>query len=335
MRREKGVCVVFLFLFFIGIVWYVAGKVETLCYHDVYCLSIKKENIFFSKSDLDILNKSKIQCTYLCESYPNVSNGMCQSEIPVVATNENYQWIFNKKMKEGTFFNSRQVDRKLKLAVISVNAAYQMFGNCHCVGEYVYLNTIPFKIIGIVKEDDGETAKIYVPNLLFNELEEQEACFSQMWCVFNNDADMMSAIGRMEHLMKDISIVKIDFYKSIFWQRVEIIIICFAVFIIYKIIGKIILLKRKIAKRSLSCLAIGIVCVFFAAHLLGRVIQAQGLLGTNEGVDFLGFFRCFYVLADVKICNMPIAIWWNLLSMSLTFSSIILLFLILKSEKET
>ncbi len=238
-------------------------------------------------------------------------------------------------MKEGTFFNSRQVDRKLKLEVISVKAAYQMFGNCHCVGEYVYLNTIPFKIIGIVKEDDGETAKIYVPNLLFNEFGEQESCFSQMWCVFDNDADMMSAIGRMEHFMKDISIVKIDFYKNIFWQRVEIVIICFAVFLIYKIIGKITLLKRKIAKRSLSCLAIGIVCVFFATHLLGRVIEAQELLGTNEGADFLGLFRCFYVLADVKICNMPIAIWWNLLSMSLTFSSIILLYLIIKLEKKT
>lgn len=162
--------------------------------YGIYGLSFEREDKFFAPDDLEKIEKEGIAFTYKQQIYPDVSNGFRMENISVFLTNENYAYFTNAYMQEGAFFNGAQADRKLPVMVVSKAAAFQLFGNCRCVGETVYLNQAPYKIIGIMAGRSAKEAELYIPYSAAGFLGITDLEIRQIWCRFSNK--LQAAIAR-------------------------------------------------------------------------------------------------------------------------------------------
>ncbi len=185
----------------------------------VYALSFRRDDRFFTETDIANIEKEGIDLTYTLQAYPDVSNGFRREEISVFLTNENYAFFTNTHMQEGAFFNGMQIDRKLAVMVLNEAAAIQLFGNRECVGETVYLNKAPYRIIGIMAGQDGEEAKIYIPYSTKNLCDIQGLEISQIWCGFPNPAEAVLVMKKAGHPIEAFKMTQIDLVKGIFRQR--------------------------------------------------------------------------------------------------------------------
>lgn len=176
LAAAAGICMVFGF-----------GMPKTVRnMYGIYGLSFEREDKFFAPDDLEKIEKEGIDFTYKQQIYPDVSNGFRMEEISVFLTNENYAYFTNAYMQEGAFFNGAQADRKLPVMVVSKAAAFQLFGNCRCVGETVYLNKAPYKITGIMAGHSAGEAEIYIPYAAAESLGITDLEIRQIWCRFSN-----------------------------------------------------------------------------------------------------------------------------------------------------
>jgi putative ABC transport system permease protein len=63
-----------------------------------------------------------------------------------------YLSIRDLHMKEGTFFNERDVQAKRKVAVLGKTVAEELFGNQSPLGKRIQIGNIPFTVIGLLAE---------------------------------------------------------------------------------------------------------------------------------------------------------------------------------------
>ncbi len=203
MRNKRYRLLAFFLL--AGTALWIGVRGQSVSENNIFCLIPKQESQFFAESDLAVLEKDQVFFSYACKIYPEVSNGVCSIDIPVVVTNENYRYFSDMEMRAGGFLNGRQSDRKLHVAVLNAAAAYQLFGNHHCIGERVYLDQIPFQVIGIAENLDRQKAEMYISNTSLPEGSEQTAIkLRELWCQFGNEADAALAISRMGYTVKEV-----------------------------------------------------------------------------------------------------------------------------------
>lgn len=194
-------------------------KVQGAVCDGVYVISFQHDDLTFTETDISNIEKEGIVLTYMQQIYPDVSNGFRREEIPVFLTNENYAFFTNAYMQKGAFFNGMQIDRKLPVMVLNAAAAIQLFGNRECVGETVYLNKVPYQIIGIMAGQDGEEARIYIPYSTKDLLDISALEISQIWCRFSNLADAALVMKKVGYPIETLKLTKIDLIKSVFRQR--------------------------------------------------------------------------------------------------------------------
>jgi len=316
--RVKMVLPVLLLLFSSGIVLWIAGKVQDSFCDGIFCLTLKQEGRFFTEGEISALEDNNVNFSYSCETNLQVSNGVYGSDIPIFVTNENYRYFTNMEMEAGGFFNAKQAERKQGAAVVNSDAAYQLFGNRDCVGEYIYLKQMPFQIIGVAKNGNRQGAEIYIQTFLSGNPGHSEMEIKQIWCEFGNLADAVLAIKKMGYTAEDVDITEIDLYKKVFWQR----------FYLIWIVGLLLLFNRSKKKRGgiIACLMSLAVLLFLVAllRLSWCVPPGYELLDTDGHIIFQSIVD-FYLLVGTEVSNMPEADVWNILSLIFMLVSVLLL----------
>lgn len=83
----------------------------------------------------------------------------------VQGVSNHYQFIENAGMIEGRFFNLKDEKETAKVAVIGKKIRTDVFKDVDTpVGEYIQISGIPFKIIGVLKDNqEREEERIYIP----------------------------------------------------------------------------------------------------------------------------------------------------------------------------
>ena len=307
-------------------------KMQSAVCDGVYALSFQRDDRIFTETDIANIEKEGIDLTYTQQVYPDVSNGFRREEIPVFLTNENYAYFTNAYIQEGAFFNGMQIDRKLAVVVLNETAAIQLFGNRNCVGETVYLNKVPYQIVGIMAWQDGEEAGIYIPYSTKNLLDIQTLEISRIWCGFPNLADAALVMKKVGYPIETLKITQIDLVKGIFRQRfLSLLIIAgtYAVFLacrsvwkwkkciprikVFKQNGNIDTKRISISVLQVMGTCTGIVLLWKAAEIAWCVPPSYELLGGSWKEVFFCMMD-FYLLAGVRLDNMPLLPHWNLVS---------------------
>ena len=307
-------------------------KMQSAVWEGIYALSLKRENRFFTETDIANIEKEGIGLTYSQQVYPDVSNGFRREEIPVFLTNENYAFFTNTHMQKGAFFNGMQIDRKLAVMVLNETAAIQLFGNRECVGETVYLNQVPYRVTGIMAERDGEEAGIYIPYSTKNLLEIHDLEISQIWCGFPNLADAALVMKKAGYPIETLQITQIGLVKGIFRQRFLSLLITTGAYAIFsacrpvwkwnkgilrieafKQTGNIDTRWFRISVLQVLGTCIGGVLLWKAVELAWCVPPSCELLGGSWKDTFFCIMD-FYLLAGAELDNMPLLPYWNLVS---------------------
>ena len=83
----------------------------------------------------------------------------------IQGVNGDFQFIDNAKMAEGRFINYTDMETTSKVAVIGQKIRKDVFGKLDTpVGAYIDISGIPFKIVGVFKEQrEQEEERIYIP----------------------------------------------------------------------------------------------------------------------------------------------------------------------------
>ena len=83
----------------------------------------------------------------------------------VRSVHPDHQFLENTLMYKGRYINKLDLKEKRKVAVIGELVEKGLFGNKESIGEYINVNGIPFKVVGVFKDEGGENEMriIYLP----------------------------------------------------------------------------------------------------------------------------------------------------------------------------
>lgn len=81
------------------------------------------------------------------------------------AIHPEYMFIENNKIKSGRYINQHDLDNKTKVVVIGKVVEEELFIKEDPIGKYIDLSGIPYKIVGVFTDDEGdnEESVIYMP----------------------------------------------------------------------------------------------------------------------------------------------------------------------------
>jgi hypothetical protein len=301
-------------------------KVQQVMCDDVYILSFQQENKLFSNADISNIKNNGVDLTFVQYVFPDVSNGYCTEKATVLTTNENYAYFTGVYMEEGAFFNGMQISKKLPVAVMNETAAYQLFGNDNCTGEVIYLNQIPYKVIGIIgQQSDEEDPRIYIPYSTIELMDIPVSDTGQVWCRFDNMAEAALTVEKMGYSMDDVDVFQMDLYKCVFMQRFFFLLILIGVFVIICILqamryraGE---LGREINRKWVLISGLQISGLLGGIFFILKMIQISWCVPPSYVLQGQGWLHAtyrvldFYTLSNVKINNMQFLNHWNLLSL--------------------
>src|SRR5699024_3673076 len=66
-----------------------------------------------------------------------------------------YQFLENQTMVEGSYLNPTDLNNNSKVAVIGEKMKKELFGKATATGEYIMINGINFKVIGVYSDPGG------------------------------------------------------------------------------------------------------------------------------------------------------------------------------------
>jgi putative ABC transport system permease protein len=92
--------------------------------------------------------------------YKNQSNSYSLS-----AVGPAFQAVEKTLITKGRYINQNDVINRTKHVVIGRLVALDLFGNSQAIGQYIEVNGIAFKVVGVYKDDggDNEERKMYIP----------------------------------------------------------------------------------------------------------------------------------------------------------------------------
>lgn len=255
-----------------------------------------------------------------------MTNGFRSEDISVFSTNENYAYFTDACLVRGAFFNEKQIDRKLPLAVLNETAAYRIFGSKECIGESVYLNGVSYEVCGIMGEPEESGARLYIPCSTIALLGISEPLTDQIWCRFSNLAEAALVLGNAGYSLEALDILQMDSVKCVFWQRFFcplILLGIYAVFCICRSVSKNwnkVMHDDSIGKNWMKKTVLQILGAFTGIFLVFMMFQmawcappAYELSGGSWRTALYGILD-FYLLVDVHIRNIPFFVYWNFFS---------------------
>ena len=125
--------------------------------------------IQFKNEDFEYIKKefsNKIE--FITAKINRSANASFRSEndtYPLTAVHPDNQYLDKTIITEGRFINQRDIQEKSKVAVIGKLVAEDLFVKTNPLGQFINLNDIQYKVIGVFRDDDGDSAErvIYMP----------------------------------------------------------------------------------------------------------------------------------------------------------------------------
>ncbi len=76
-----------------------------------------------------------------------------------------HRYLEKTLVREGRFLNDSDIREKRKVIVIGLPVKAELFGTSNCIGEYVEVSGVAFKVVGVFEDegDQGEERITYVP----------------------------------------------------------------------------------------------------------------------------------------------------------------------------
>ena len=135
---------------------YIAGEISALG-GSYYTVRIEDDHGQpLCLDDLDtIMAEGLGSAAPLGQTYVTGKNGRNSDSFLLYGTTAVYSAINDLRVEYETFLRQSNEDNHSRVAVINQNAALDLMGTLDCLGEDILFNGIPFRIIGILAEDDG------------------------------------------------------------------------------------------------------------------------------------------------------------------------------------
>lgn len=83
----------------------------------------------------------------------------------VRAVHPEHMYIENNVVEKGRYINNSDLENRTKVAVIGEVIDEDLFANEESIGKYINLNGIPYKVVGVFSDDEGDNEEkvIYTP----------------------------------------------------------------------------------------------------------------------------------------------------------------------------
>ena len=89
------------------------------------------------------------------ETFAQVVGGGQNVNTRVTGTTPDYQYIRNYALAEGDFITQEQLDAKSAVVVLGSTVAENLFGDQSAVGQLVRVNSIQFRVVGVLESKGG------------------------------------------------------------------------------------------------------------------------------------------------------------------------------------
>jgi putative ABC transport system permease protein len=95
----------------------------------------------------------------------NVRRGRETGAFSVRCVHPGHRYVENTILTEGRFINERDVDEYRKSAVIGTRVKAALFGEADAIGEYIEVNGVAFRVVGVFTDEggEGEQEQVYLP----------------------------------------------------------------------------------------------------------------------------------------------------------------------------
>ncbi|GLU42680.1 ABC transporter permease [Allomuricauda sp. NBRC 101325] len=167
--------------------------------------------IQFKNDDIEYIKKSFPEdIEYISGRYFTSTTARYKAETgsySVQATHPDHQAIEKTLITEGRYINEADVVNKAKVAVIGRKVAEDLFKKENPMGQFVTLNNLPFRVIGIFTDDGDDNAerRIYAPISTYQQIYGNTNVVNSIALTYNPNYDLTEALefsNKLEILMK-------------------------------------------------------------------------------------------------------------------------------------
>jgi len=98
-----------------------------------------------------------------------VSTANASAQTAVAGYSDNAEYVWNRSVTSGRFFDGRDIDRASRVALIGDKLELELFGVDAAIGEEIMITSVPFEVVGILEpigiDPHGEDRdmEVYVP----------------------------------------------------------------------------------------------------------------------------------------------------------------------------
>lgn len=124
-------------------------------------------------TDIPLIQERSPDCRYILPELGNsvrIHSNYNAALLTVAGSHPPFQEVRSIPVGEGRFYNWEDVREGRRVAFLGSDARKQLFGSRPAIGENVYLNDIPYQVIGVMKEkkqdssyDGWDVNKLFVP----------------------------------------------------------------------------------------------------------------------------------------------------------------------------
>jgi len=88
-------------------------------------------------------------------SFAQVTAGGQNTNARILGVTEEYQWVRNMAVQSGDFISAEQVQAQSMVAVLGTSVVSDLFSESDPIGQTVYINRVPFRVIGVLASKGG------------------------------------------------------------------------------------------------------------------------------------------------------------------------------------
>jgi putative ABC transport system permease protein len=117
-------------------------------------IQFRNEDLVFAKNNISSLEHLSTQFHKWGQTKVYYKNKT--GKFNILGTNEEFKEIAKTQVYKGRFINKLDLRDFRKVAVIGLHVEEALFGKTNPIGEYINLNNIPFKIVGVFKDEGNQ-----------------------------------------------------------------------------------------------------------------------------------------------------------------------------------
>lgn len=117
-------------------------------------IRLTNEDLVFAKNNVGQLQNLSTQFHKWGETKVYYKNKT--GKFNILGTNDEFKEVAKTQIHRGRFINKIDLKDFRKVAVIGLNVEQALFGQSNPIGEYINLNNIPFKVVGVFRDEGNQ-----------------------------------------------------------------------------------------------------------------------------------------------------------------------------------